>query len=524
MTMRFGWCLAGALLALSIGCKSKSDGSSSGGGDGDGDSPGGAPGDGDGDSDRGDGDGDGDGDSGDGDGDGDGDSTVSIEPESGERLQLQMWSGGGIEWAKAVHDVELDAPCHFAMATDGDLYCFPGYEAASASVQVVFTDEDCTEVVGRAWESDCTQLARYTMLQEVSDCHPRQYTAYEVGAEVDLPETIYERDYQGNCVATDTMGQGHELTEIPIQDLVGVSSEIAPRTRDLGVLLYVSEDGLRLPMSAYDVEGDFTCYYQSVGPRGDSTDVCVGNLAYTDSLGSYGFSDDSCEELAAGSTQCREPSYIMAYSQVNECWETELLEVGNQVDELHSITEEMCAPAAESYYHAFYEVGEALEVAELPVIELSHEGGSRLVRETYLREGMQVYSTNNIWDTSLSEYCYPRVINGTTYCLPNGTAEMGPTGSWFADDACTEPLQYYTESECYENAIFMIATWSEQGACAATELDRLYSVEVHDEDVIYVIGPEGDCVEEPAVEDAIYFKAGDELDPSEVLAELSLDE
>jgi hypothetical protein len=272
------------------------------------------------------------------------------------------------------------------------------------------------------------------------------------------------------------------------------------------------------------LNGEFACYHLKVGPRADSADLCLGNLAYTDSLGSYGFSDDNCEDPVAGTTQCSEPAYIMGYSQVGECWETELFEVGPQVDQLHAMTDDMCAPAVDSYYNAFVEVGGALDLTELPVIELSHEGGTRLVRETYVREGTPVYPTNNLWDTSLNEYCYPRLINGTTYCLPNGTIEMGSTGSWFADDACTEQLQYYIESECSDSSVIMVATWSEQGACEAIELDAIYSAEVHNEDVIYIIGPEGDCVEEPAIEDAIYVKAGDELDPSEVLAELSLDD
>lgn len=41
---------------------------------------------------------------------------------------------------------------------------------------------------------------------------------------------------------------------------------------------------------------------------------------------------------------------------------------------------------------------------------------------------------------------------------------------------------------------------------------------------ICTIGPEGECLEDSPPEDATYIKAGDELDPSELLAEVSLDD
>src|SRR5690606_2704149 len=94
MAKRFGWCSVGVLLVLTFGCKSKTDGAS-----------------------------------GDGDGDGDGDAAVDIEPTSGERLKLQKWSGGGIDWVENVYDSELKFTCNFHTGTDGNWYCFPGYVA-----------------------------------------------------------------------------------------------------------------------------------------------------------------------------------------------------------------------------------------------------------------------------------------------------------------------------------------------------------------------------------------------------------
>lgn len=482
MAKRFGWCLVAAVLVMAVGCKSKSD---EGGGDGDGD--------------------------------------ASIQAVSGERIRLRTWSGGGIEWVESAYDSELDADCTFTTATDGNLYCFPGGDANTTGVNVAFSDEDCTEVIGRAWESDCTEVARYATLDEVSDCYPRQVTLYEVGAEVDLPDMLYERDWQGNCVAGDASGQGYELTKVPLDELTMVTREVVPRTSDLGVLMYASEDGLRLPMNTYDLNRDFVCHVQNVGPREESTEVCVGNLAYTDTAGNYGYGDSDCEGLVAGATQCGEPGYITSYSQVDECWETELFEVGSKVDDadVHRITGDVCEPLEDPYYSGYYEVGAAVDTSKLPHIELSPEGETRLVRATYRSDGASVYPSTMIWDTTFDSYCYPRVIDGKTYCVPSGTYEMNLNGSWFADDACTVRLEYVTESPCYEYEIAMIGTWSELVSCGIGQLDAIHSVEIYEEDVVYVVGPEGDCVEEPIQEDAIYFMAGDELDPDEILVEIS---
>jgi hypothetical protein len=76
-------------------------------------------------------------------------------------------------------------------------------------------------------------------------------------------------------------------------------------------------------------------------------------------------------------------------------------------------------------------VGDAMDENEVPQVELSHAGDTRLVRMTYTSGGTSIYSTSMIWDTSFDTSCYPRVIDGKTYCVPSGTYEMGPDGNWF---------------------------------------------------------------------------------------------
>jgi hypothetical protein len=95
-------------------------------------------------------------------------------------------------------------------------------------------------------------------------------------------------------------------------------------------------------------------------------------------------------------------------------------------------------------------------------------------------------------------------------------------GTGFADDACTIALDYVTESPCCEYELVMIGKWSQPTSCGSVQLDTIHAVETHDEDIVHVLGPQGDCVEEPAQENSTYFLAGDELDPVEALAEITL--
>src|SRR5690606_33218489 len=173
-----------------------------------------------------------------------------------------------------------------------------GYVANQTNVNVVFTDEQCSEVIGRAYDADC-DVAAYALLEDVGECYPRGQTLYEVGAEIDLPAAIYERDYNGDCLPADASGVGYALSEVPLEGLATVDLKVIDRTDAFGLQMYSSSDGFQMARSAYDLRGDFTCFAQQVGPRGETESLCVGNLAYSDSSGHYGYSDDSCENAAA---------------------------------------------------------------------------------------------------------------------------------------------------------------------------------------------------------------------------------
>src|SRR5690606_15536265 len=173
----------------------------------------------------------------------------------------------------------------------------------------------------------------------------------------------------------------------------------------------------------------------------------------------------------------------------------------------------------DSYYHQFFERGEALSHDDVPQLARNHEGTTRLVVEVYENAGSTVMPTTNIWDTALETYCYPQSIAGTTYCVPSNTYSMNPTPTWFADDACTIQLEYYSESPCYEHTLSMVSRWAGDSVCGSQELQAIFEVEYYEGDVVYVLNGE-DCVEEPAEENVIYFMAGEELDPDEVLVEV----
>jgi hypothetical protein len=494
MAMRFLGCVAAVCLVTAVGCKSKSDGDSSGDGDGDGDMT----------------------------GDGDGDGGASIGTVSGDRLQARFWSGGGIEWLESVYDSEFDTPCGFGVGNDGDIYCFPSNPPGTAYVDVVFSDENCTEMIGRSWDEVCTNIGPYATMEEPGDCYPRGISLFEVGAEVDLPETIYERDHLGNCLEGVSMGRTFEVTEIPLEELASISIEVVERSAELGVAMYVSEDGLRLPRQLHDLKLGAACGPQNIGLSGDRAEVCLGIVAYSDAGGHYGYADADCEAQVAATTQCADPAYIVRYAQVDGCYQTELHKLGKEVAvaDVHQVGADACLPIENSYYRAYFELGDPLTTDDAPVVGRSRSGDTRLIAETYENGGRSIMSTASIWDSALEVYCSPMSVNGTTYCLPNNLYGLNAGSDQFADDECTVPLEYYVESSCYDSTYTWAGKWSQSSTCGMVELDAIFEIEYHEGDTIYRFDGEN-CVEETAQVDAVYFMAGTELDPADVFAQVT---
>jgi hypothetical protein len=219
----------------------------------------------------------------------------------------------------------------------------------------------------------------------------------------------------------------------------------------------------------------------------------------------------------------------VSYGEADGCWESELLSVGAEVDAADiyvTDSEGMCVPGQDLYYDRFFEVGPAADLADLPPMTLSHEGDTRLVQMYYESGGTYLYGTGSAWDSDYETTCYPQTVAGTLYCVPDQIFTLVAGHSTFSDDACTSPIVYTQESTCYETVIPQLIGQRAEGGtmCESPGFAALYSVVPWEGDVIYQSFEDGTCLETPLADGAIYFAQGEELDPAEVLVEVTLDE
>ena len=219
-----------------------------------------------------------------------GDNLVREEPleaTSGAQLKLvgYLFDDGTLQWrADELYDVALHTRCARQLWIDGIERCVP------VAAEAVYTDAECTTVVGRA---EALIPPKYFIGHDRIDGERVPARFYRAGTETELVNVVYERR-DGACEGPLLELPGsiyYELIEeIPGVVMVPVRTESIGTGR-VGLRALVADDGLLAPIAFEDRELETECR-PARGADGSSACEPVNATAATV------FADPTCSEPA----------------------------------------------------------------------------------------------------------------------------------------------------------------------------------------------------------------------------------
>jgi len=360
--------------------------------------------------------------------------------ESGTRLKVMTLEVEGAPPAfRGFYDTELEVPCDFVEATDGQLRCLPrdpeGYESQP------FADAECTRAFA-FMPSAC--LGRFKRLH-MQDCSGR----YGVRSLEELNETTPRyQSIDGDCTdsgysvepADGVLVEGDELDP---ETFVGGTVTRVPGDCNATVLVLEADDGARAPYGIEQTRDHIQC--ASLQP--DSSRTCYpafGAFVPPSEL----FSSPTCEgeALALGywfqDPTCREPAAIENGA--------EMLHVGarHEGDVYQSFGEDC---SQETNASAFYEIGEVIPAESFPFLDVRPSGTGRLrpylvyENDRPLIDLNALLSFETFYDTESETECRAvRFDDGVYRCIPSRGGNIPLLGDVFLDDACSDRVSMCT--------------------------------------------------------------------------------
>jgi hypothetical protein len=446
---------------------------------------------------------------------------TQIEPTSGSRLEVHSWSDGQVRLFDTMFDSELDVPCRFQVAADGEQRCLPTQEPGTDFVTVVFADAACQEAVAYA-SATCNEVQSYAVdTPRAGRCDEEGPIVYRVGSKVAAPEMVFGWLPDGSCGETLVQGepQFYELAGVAPSEFVSAEIEVIDRDDELGVEMFVGSDGSRVPSGLHDVARGSLCWPVSMGPSREG--FCLGNMAFAASA----FSDAACSERVATNYQCERSDVILAFEQNEsaECVERVFYEVGEEVPSSSVYIEEgqgTCrkdeAPVSAKHYLLGQPRSDLIEVTP------THEGEGRLVLEQYSHDGTAISPSGMLWDQELGVSCWVREFEGDHYCVP--TAQGLSDGlNTFVDADCTRQIIEVTRSVCDGELapVRYFAHYAASDGCRASALDAFYEAEKLEPATYFVDPGDGTCVETPANPTNDYYVTGAEVSVPDTFIKLT---
>jgi hypothetical protein len=447
---------------------------------------------------------------------------TQIEPVAGSRLEVHSWSDGRIRLFDTMFDSELEVPCRFQVAADGEHRCLPTQEPGTDFVTVAFTDAGCQEAVAYVSSASCSEAQSYAVdTPRAGRCDEEGPIVYRVGSKVAAPETVFGWLPDGSCGETLVSGepQFYALEGVAPTEFVSAEIEVVERDEELGVEVFVGSDGSRALNSLHDVARGDTCWPLSVSPSREG--VCLGSMAFATSV----YSDAACSERLAPSYECERPDVILAFEQSEStgCAERAFYEVGEGVPSSSVYVEGgpgACRKDEAPYAAEYYSLGQPM--SDLIEVTPTHEGEGRLVLEQYSHDGTAISPSGMLWDQELGVSCWVREFEGEHYCVP--TAQGLSDGiNTFADADCTRKIIEVTRSVCDGELppVRYFAHYAASDGCRASALDGLYEAEKLEPAAYYVDQGDGNCVETPADSANDYYVTGAEVSIPDTFVKLT---
>lgn len=365
---------------------------------------------------------------------------------SGKRLRARVLDAGGgaikhVGWT----DIERDEDCEIVLFDDGVWRCLP---FATPRISDRFSDTQCTVRVHVQPAADPapTILAGQDF---VCDGDVR-YQSYRVRG-ASAATTVFLQQPGGDCIEdADTSPRTFYDVEAMVDDgIVAFTTELEERSADLGVEVYLGDDGSKALGRAYDPGREAPC-----NPIGDDDIVCVAVDAVGAPLHYSG--DADCGTLGGGFTcaasTCPAPSIVIQSGPEvpGACSSTFSIHAAQPFTQAYSLEADGQCVEATFGPCRYAPSGEEIPRTELPGLVGARVGTGRIVLAvlTAIDDPRPVEELGFI-DTETDRACRPDgFVDGVDRCVDAAAPIVNPGIRLFGDPACTTPFVHDTVGPC----------------------------------------------------------------------------
>lgn len=321
----------------------------------------------------------------------------SAAPVSGSRLKLEWYfygDGSRSPNPGAFYDTLIHERCTPRPWSDGEPRCAP------AADEAVFTNAECTELVGRA--DQISKPAVFLGYDQIADVRlpARLYYAREVTA---APASIYER-VDGMCVGprfTPSDAMYFELSGA--DDAVAFhDGEVAADDR-LDLEVRSTDDGLYLPLGLRDRTLDLGCRASGA--------VCEPEAL----TGAYYFADSACAVPAVGVFFTQQAPPVVASTDAEGC--ASFHAIGDALPMLYARSGASCQVAGSQLRG--YALGAAIALAPVERTALVDHG--HRLQQIVIAAGTERLLDERMFDTVTGLECSRSMFDDAVRCVPADT-------------------------------------------------------------------------------------------------------
>jgi hypothetical protein len=425
---------------------------------------------------------------------GTGGGTAQPQWQGGTRIKVRVLKDtSGASAQLGWKDTQLDEPCWFMAAADGQQRCIPLY--SPHAVEGFFADGNCSQPVLLTYDVNCPSAPRHAIRYD-SDACPTRAHVFTVGAK--LSTTTYYYRSGTSC----TMQQAQAGTNV-----WALGNELAPSELARGTLtprsgsgivdiVLTTDDGARGPYGFRDTTGGFDCYALTFG---DGTTRCVPSAtAYGDDAL---FADSACTQPGYLGTACGNTQFGVRYVTTGCTSEPSYVRIGSPVTTWYGGPS--CTPQPSTTSSQGYAGGAPVPLSSFVAATASKATAGRLERTALTWPGGSSFTSG--WrDTQLGQQCqyFYAASDGSRRCLPSSGASMT---SIYAESTCTQRLAVASSgcSPAYAFDYF--------DSCQLRL--RVYPVTGAHTGGIYVKSGTGACVSTTSSSTS-YFRTGPEVAPA----------
>jgi len=425
---------------------------------------------------------------------------------SGSRLHRRaLATPDGATSEVGLWDSELEVPCTFERAGDGEQRCMPKLPG-----EMMFSDPECTQpVIASYWSCEETDFRYARDYLGESDCEWTIETFEAIEGEVPAQIPVFS-DWTGECAA-----QGSRLA-VPAQPmaddaLIRATFIEQPRAAGMSMRILLADDGAVWPDEVLDEGRAERC----------KPDAQSGRCIPASSAGFGHWStllDAACEQRVVAVDAC-DGSALRGRESVCDPWS--LYEYGDEVDAagVSLLGEDGVCEAAEGATGTHVTVGPLIPVETFPAVETVTVGEGRLREQRLVDAAGDSLATSTwgrtLYDTELGERCAPRwTADGVIRCLP--PAASLSSLPLFADDDCTQRVVRGYSAECEVPATILSYAVQDEGCSGASSIYELGEA-LDTEEVYWELG--GCSLAEHFIDNIVFFRVGEEI-PIEAFVEL----